>query len=205
MFAELEAFVGEHRRRGANQSDIGPIEWGEQRRITSVRRSGWRFRFRSVRQRARLAHLLIGAVLSLSLASGGCAQTLMRFPESSGVRQAKVVDPHSVDGLGPWTKDDDVGMVPVVRALDLRTYDTLVVEVFPVSDLVADEDRRLSADVQRALQDKLIFYLRRTRLFARVVDNRSGTTLPEAKLLRMQGEITRFDVGSRALRWLAGF
>src|SRR5262249_4047183 len=71
-------------------------------------------------------------------------------------------------------------------------------------DVMDAEDQRVSNEIRGDLQAKLIARLREALVFDQVVDS-DRETIPARSELRLRGEISRFAVGSRSLRFLVGF
>ena len=143
---------------------------------------------------SRLSGLLI--VVALGLA--GCV----------GAMQTQATDSVGAGGLVPTVEDKDVGLVGLRKGFDLKAYSVLAVDKLPVSpqETNDDEDRKAAASMPPYFQSELVRRVRETNVFARVVNlsETSFTPGPE-KALRLQGNITRLDPGSRALRYWVGF
>ena len=125
-----------------------------------------------------------------------------------GAQQTSPDAPMAVGGLAPTAEDKDAGRVGVVPGLNLRSYPTIAVALFPVSDRLEDEgDRRFAAEMSAFLQTELVRRLRESGLFQRVVNLTETDYAPAADgkiLLRLQGTITRLGRGSQAARYFAG-
>ncbi|HEV8440151.1 MAG TPA: DUF4410 domain-containing protein [Methylomirabilota bacterium] len=158
-------------------------------------------------QRLSGGRFLVGLALLCSILPLAGCRVLMRLPEPRGAHQTAPVDPGSVEGLGPWVEDKDAGRLASVTAVDLRAYAVLVVEPVTLrAPDIAEDDRRVADEISRVLHEKLVMRLGETGVFAQVVDGRTGLAPGSpGNQLRLRGEITRFDVGNRALRWLVGF
>ncbi len=143
---------------------------------------------------SRLSGLLI--VVALGLA--GCI----------GAMQTQAHDVVGAGGLVPTVEDKDVGLVALRQGFDLKAYSVLAVGKLPVApqETNDDEDRKVAASMPPYFQSELVRRVREANLFARVVNlsETSFTPGPE-KALRLQGNITRLDPGSRALRYWVGF
>jgi hypothetical protein len=122
--------------------------------------------------------------------------------------QTQAHDVVGAGGLVPTVEDKDVGLVGLRQGFDLKAYSVLAVDKLPVSpqETNDDEDRKVAASMPPYFQSELVRRLRETNLFTKVINlsETSFTPGPE-KALRLQGNITRLDPGSRALRYWVGF
>ena len=144
--------------------------------------------------RRRVGFSALGATLILA----GCI----------GAMQTQPHGPAGAGGLQPTLEDKDAGLVGLAPGFDLRAYSVIVVDRFPVaaSELNDDEDKTMAAAMTPYFQSELVRRLRETGLFARVVNLAETSFTPGSeKTLRLEGAITRFDPGSRALRYIVGF
>lgn len=141
----------------------------------------------------RLAPLL----LALSLALAGCY----------GAQQTRADDPVGAGSLKPVVEDKDAGLVGLAAGFDVKNYQVVAVEPFPVTDpaIKDDDDRKLAAAMSAFLQSELVRRLRESGVFTRVV-NLAETTLPgtQERMLKLSGSITRLGEGSQALRMMWG-
>src|SRR5712691_9286388 len=138
------------------------------------------------------------AVLAAALLTTGCLGAMSRPPEN----------PEGAGGLAPATEDTDAGLVGVARGFELKRYTVILVDRFTVdAALVKDEeDKKFAALFPVALQSELVTRLRATGLFDRVVNLSETQFSPgDQPVLRLEGNITKLDPGSRALRYMVGF
>ena len=101
-------------------------------------------------------------VLGFSLLLAGCY----------GAYQVQPDDPVGAGSLKPTQEDKDVGLVGIASGFDLRAYQVVVVDRFPVTDpSIKDEgDRKLASSMATFFQYELVRRLRESGLFARVVN-----------------------------------
>jgi hypothetical protein len=133
--------------------------------------------------------------------------TLVLLGGCFGAYQVSPDDVQTVGGLTPSVEDKDAGLVALAPGLDIKTYQVIAVDRFPVTDpAVKDEgDRRTAAEMSTILQNELVRRLRDTGLFTRVVNLSETEFRPgPGKTLRLEGVITRLGEGSQAARALAG-
>ena len=138
--------------------------------------------------------------LALSLALAGCY----------GAQQTRPDDPVGVGSLKPVIEDKDAGLVGLAPGFNVKSYQVIAVEPFPVTDpaIKDDDDRRLAASMSAFLQSELVRRLREAGMFTRVV-NLAETSMPQTpdRTLKLSGTITRLGEGSQALRmmWISLF
>ena len=141
----------------------------------------------------RLAPLAV--VVTLALA--GCY----------GAQQTRPDNPVGVGPLKPVVEDKDAGLVGLAPGFNVKSYQVIAVEPFPVTDpaIKDDRDRKLATSMSTFLQGELVRRLRETGVFTRVV-NLAETTMPatQERTLKLQGTITRLGEGSQALRMMWG-
>ena len=141
----------------------------------------------------RLAPLALAVALTLV----GCV----------GAQRTRPDEPVGVGNLKPATEDKDAGLVGLAPGFNLKNYQVVAVEPFPVTDpaIKDDDDRKLAASMSAFLQSELVRRLRESGVFTRVV-NLSETTMPatQERTLKLSGTITRLGEGSQALRMLWG-
>ena len=136
-------------------------------------------------------------VLGFSLLLAGCY----------GAYQVQPDDPVGAGSLKPTQEDKDVGLVGIASGFDLRAYQVVVVDRFPVTDpSIKDEgDRKLASSMATFFQSELVRRLRESGLFARVVNLGETQWRPGAeKALKVEGRITRLGEGSQAARAFFG-
>lgn len=135
--------------------------------------------------------------LALAIALAGCY----------GAQQTRPDDPVGAGGLRPVVEDKDAGLVGVAPGFNLKAYQVIAVEPFPVTDsnVKDDDDRRLAASMSAFLQSELVRRLRESGVFTRVV-NLAETSMPPAqdRTLKLSGTISRLGEGSQALRMFFG-
>jgi hypothetical protein len=135
--------------------------------------------------------------LALAVALAGCY----------GAQQTRADDPVGAGGLKPAVEDKDAGLVGLAPGFNVKTYQVIAVEPFPVTDpaIKDDRDRRLATSMSTFLQGELVRRLRESGVFTRVV-NLSETTMPstQERTLKLSGTITRLGEGSQALRMMWG-
>jgi hypothetical protein len=135
--------------------------------------------------------------LVVALALAGCY----------GAQQTRPDNPVAVGSLKPVVEDKDAGLVGLAPGFNVKSYQVIAVEPFPVTDpAIKDErDRKLASSMSTFLQGELVRRLRETGVFTRVV-NLAETTMPAAqeRTLKLQGTITRLGEGSQALRMMWG-
>jgi hypothetical protein len=140
---------------------------------------------------------LAPVALALTVVLAGCY----------GAQQTRPDDPVAVGNLKPAVEDKDAGLVGLAPGFNLKSYQVVAVEPFPVTDpAIKDEgDRKLAASMSAFLQAELVRRLRESGLFARVV-NLAETTMPatQERTLKLSGTITRLGEGSQALRMMWG-
>ncbi len=109
-------------------------------------------------------------------------------------------------GLKPTQSDRDAGRVGIAPGFELKGYRVAAVAKFPIVDpSVKDDGRRLADSMSTFLQSEMTRRLRESALFARVVNLSESEYQPgEEKALKVDGEITRMDEGSQALRAIFG-
>jgi len=137
------------------------------------------------------------ALLSSLVLLGGCFGAYQVSPDS--------VQP--VAGLPAAVEDKDAGLVAVRPGFDVKTYQVIAIDKFPVTDsaIKDDEDRRAAAEMSTILQNELVRRLRDTGLFTRVVNLGETQFTPDAqKTLRVEGVISRLGGGSQAARAMMG-
>lgn len=124
-----------------------------------------------------------------------------------GAQQTSPDDPVGAGGLKPVMEDKDAGLVGLAPGFNLKTYQVIAVEPFPVTDsnVKDDDDRKLAASMSAFLQSELVRRLRETGVFSRVV-NLAETTMPQTQdqVLKLSGTISRLGEGSQALRMFFG-
>jgi hypothetical protein len=140
----------------------------------------------------------LGALaLALTLTFAGCY----------GAQQTRPDNPVAVGSLKPAVEDKDAGLVGLAPGFNLKNYQVVAVEPFPVTDpaIKDDDDRKLAAAMSAFLQSELVRRLRESGVFTRVV-NLAETTMPptQDRTLRLSGTITRLGEGSQALRMMWG-
>ena len=135
--------------------------------------------------------------LALTLALAGCY----------GAQQTRPDNPVAVCSLKPAVEDKDAGLVGLAPGFNVKNYQVVAVEPFPVTDpaIKDDGDRKLAASMSAFLQAELVRRLRESGVFARVV-NLAETTMPptQERTLKLSGTITRLGEGSQALRMMWG-
>jgi len=135
--------------------------------------------------------------LALTLALAGCY----------GAQQTRPDNPVAVGSLKPAVEDKDAGLVGLAPGFNVKNYQVVAVEPFPVTDpaIKDDGDRKLAASMSAFLQAELVRRLRESGVFARVV-NLAETTMPptQERTLKLSGTITRLGEGSQALRMMWG-
>ena len=135
--------------------------------------------------------------LALTLALTGCY----------GAQQTRPDNPVAVGSLKPAVEDKDAGLVGLAPGFNVKNYQVVAVEPFPVTDpaIKDDGDRKLAASMSAFLQAELVRRLRESGVFARVV-NLAETTMPptQERTLKLSGTITRLGEGSQALRMMWG-
>lgn len=126
-----------------------------------------------------------------------------------GAYQTAPVAPVATGELAPTLTDPDAGLVGLDPTFDVRAYTVLLVDRIAVnpSEVKDDEDRELAARVSPLFQTELIARARSAGLFERVVNlaETTYTATEGARVLRLEGGLTRLDAGSRALRYFVGF
>ena len=140
----------------------------------------------------------LGALaLALTLTFAGCY----------GAQQTRPDNPVAVGSLKPAVEDKDAGLVGLAPGFNLKNYQVVAVEPFPVTDpaIKDDDDRKLAAAMSAFLQSELVRRLRESGVFTRVV-NLAETTMPptQDRTLKLSGTITRLGEGSQALRMMWG-
>jgi hypothetical protein len=124
-----------------------------------------------------------------------------------GAQQTSPDDAVGAGGLKPVLEDKDAGLVGLAPGFNLKTYQVIAVEPFPVTDsnVKDDDDRKLAASMSAFLQSELVRRLRETGIFSRVV-NLAETTMPQTqdRVLKLSGMISRLGEGSQALRMFFG-
>ena len=140
---------------------------------------------------------LVSLALALAVVLGGCV----------GAQQTRADDPVAVGNLKPVVEDKDAGLVGLAPGFNLKNYQVVAIEPFPVTDpaIKDDRDRKLAASMSAFLQGELVRRLRETGVFTRVV-NLSETTMPAPpeRMLKLSGTITRLGEGSQAMRMMWG-
>ena len=140
------------------------------------------------------------ALIVLALVLAGCME--------HGAIQTSADDPQTVDGLTPTVKDKDAGRVALTPGFEITKYKVIAVEKFPVTDAAVkdDDDRRFADKMTNVLQIELVRRLRDSKLFDQVVNAGDGNATAGAQpTLKLQGVVTRFGRGDRALRmWVGG-
>ena len=135
--------------------------------------------------------------LALMIALAGCY----------GAQQTRADDPVGAGNLKPVVEDKDAGLVGLATGFNVKNYQVVAVEPFPVTDpaIKDDDDRKLAAAMSAFLQSELVRRLRESGVFTRVV-NLAETTLPSTpeRTLKLSGAITRLGEGSQALRMMWG-
>jgi hypothetical protein len=135
--------------------------------------------------------------IALTLALAGCY----------GAQQTRPDNPVSVGSLKPAVEDKDAGLVGLAPGFNVKNYQVVAVEPFPVTDpAIKDEgDRKLAASMSAFLQAELVRRLRESGVFTRVI-NLAETTMPatQERTLKLSGTITRLGEGSQALRMMWG-
>ncbi len=135
--------------------------------------------------------------LAFTLALAGCF----------GAQQTRPDDPVGAGNLKPVVEDKDAGLVGLAPGFNVKNYQVVAVEPFPVTDpAIKDEgDRKLAAAMSAFLQSELVRRLRESGVFTRVV-NLAETTMPptQDRTLKLSGTITRLGEGSQALRAMFG-
>jgi len=137
------------------------------------------------------------ALLSSLVLLGGCFGAYQVSPDSV----------QRVAGLPAAVEDKDAGLVAVRPGFDVKTYQVIAIDKFPVTDsaIKDDEDRRAAAEMSTILQNELVRRLRDTGLFTRVVNLGETQFTPDAqKTLRVEGVISRLGGGSQAARAMMG-
>ena len=135
---------------------------------------------------------------AMMLVLGGCA---------SGSMRSSPDNPTSADGLTPTIEDKEAGLVAIAPGFDIRRYNTIVVERFPVASReIEDEgDRRFAARVSETLQRELVRQLQESALFQEVIDASQSEFKPtDAPTLRLRGAIRRLGRGSGPERHFLG-
>lgn len=125
-----------------------------------------------------------------------------------GAMQTKAERPIGTVGLKPTQEDKDAGLVGLARGFNLKDYQTVVVRPFKVTEpeLNDEEDKQLALEMPLFFQGELVRRLRASSLFTRVVNASETEYTPgPEKVLVLDGEISRLDPGSRALRYWVGF
>lgn len=140
----------------------------------------------------------LGALaLALTLTLAGCY----------GAQQTRPDNPVAVGSLKPAVEDKDAGLVGLAPGFNLKNYQVVAVEPFPVTDpaIKDEDDRKLAAAMSAFLQSELVRRLRESGVFTRVV-NLAETTMPptQDRTLKLSGTITRLGEGSQALRMMWG-
>ena len=124
-----------------------------------------------------------------------------------GAQQTRPDNPVGVGSLKPVVEDKDAGLVGLAPGFNVKSYQVIAVEPFPVTDpaIKDDRDRKLASSMSTFLQGELVRRLRETGVFTRVV-NRAETAMPatQERTLKLQGTITRLGEGSQALRMMWG-
>jgi hypothetical protein len=124
-----------------------------------------------------------------------------------GAQQTRPDNPVAVGSLKPAVEDKDAGLVGLAPGFNVKNYQVVAVEPFPVTDpaIKDDGDRKLAASMSAFLQAELVRRLRESGVFARVV-NLAETTMPptQERTLKLSGTITRLGEGSQALRMMWG-
>ena len=124
-----------------------------------------------------------------------------------GAQQTRPDNPVAVGSLKPVVEDKDAGLVGLAPGFNLKTYQVVAVEPFPVTDpaIKDEDDRKLAASMSAFLQSELVRRLRESGVFTRVV-NLAETTMPptQDRTLKLSGTITRLGEGSQALRMMWG-
>ena len=124
-----------------------------------------------------------------------------------GAYQVKPDDPVGAGPLKPTLNDKDVGLVGIASGFDLKAYQVVIVDRFPVTDpRIKDEgDRALASSMATFFQSELVRRLREAGLFPRIVHLGETEWRPGAeKALKLEGKITRLGEGSQALRAFFG-
>jgi hypothetical protein len=124
-----------------------------------------------------------------------------------GAQQTRPDNPVAVGSLKPAVEDKDAGLVGLAPGFNVKNYQVVAVEPFPVTDpaIKDEDDRKLAASMSAFLQAELVRRLRESGVFARVV-NLAETTMPptQERTLKLSGTITRLGEGSQALRMMWG-
>ena len=135
-------------------------------------------------------------VLVLALVLAGC-----------GATRSSADNPLSAGGLTPNVEDKEAGLVAIAPGFDIKSYATVAVALFPVTDKLEDEgDRRFAAKMAAFLRIELVRRLRESGLFERVVEVNETAYQPGPgeKALKLEGAITRLGRGSQAARAFLG-
>jgi hypothetical protein len=124
-----------------------------------------------------------------------------------GAYQVKADHPAGAGPLKPTIRDRDAGLVGIARGFDLKAFQVIAVELFPVTDpaIKSEEDRQLASLIEAFFQAELVRRLRECGLFERVINLSETEWRPDGeKALILGGRITRLGEGSQALRALFG-
>lgn len=114
----------------------------------------------------------------------------------------------AVGDLKPDVEDAEGGLVGLRPGFSPKTYTAIVLTPLKVSpsEIKDDEDARLAKDMTAYVQAQLLKRLQAAGIFAKVIDATASAALPvDAKILRLEGEITKLTEGSQALRYFVGF
>lgn len=137
-------------------------------------------------------------IVLLSLGLAGCFGSYQTSPDKA----------LGAGGLVPTQEDKDAGRVGVAPGFDVKQYQILVVERFPVagSQIEDEGDRRFADKMAYFYHNELVRRLRDTGLFSQVVNaSEGGRASGAGKTLTLRGNITRLGRGSQAARYLVGF
>jgi hypothetical protein len=123
-----------------------------------------------------------------------------------GAYQTSPDNPLSAGGLTPSQEDKDAGRVAVAAGFDLKRYQTILVERFPIatSEIEDEGDQRFADKMAAFYQQELLRRLRESGLFGQV-EPAKGSGRQPGKALVLRGSITRLGRGSQAVRYFVGF
>ena len=124
-----------------------------------------------------------------------------------GASRSSPDSPLGAGGLTPSVEDKEAGLVAVAPGFDVKSYSTITVALFPVTDKLDDEgDRRFAAKMAAFFRIELVRRLRDSGLFQRVVELNETAYQPgpDEKVLKLEGTITRLGRGSQVARYFAG-
>ena len=89
-----------------------------------------------------------------------------------GAQQIRADNPTGAGHLKPTIRDKDAGLVGIATGFDLKAFQVIAVELFPVTDraIKSEEDRELASLMEAFFQKELVRRLREGGLFERVIN-----------------------------------